>query len=95
MKKELPEYKKQETLREVSEELLDTEKEKLQKLSEGVDYEDSEQYKEKLEVIKENYFPKGEDTPQPLTEEVENNESDELVEDVDSSKFLLRKTEET
>ena len=41
--------------------------------------------KEKLEVIKENYFPKGEDTPQPLTEEVENNESDELVEDVDAS----------
>jgi len=85
MKKELAEYKKQETLREVSEELADTEKEKLQKLSEGVDYEDSEQYKEKLEVIKENYFPKGEDTPQPLTEEVENNESDELVEDVDPS----------
>ena len=85
MKKELAEFKKQEALRDVSEELADTEKEKLQKLSEGVDYEDSEQYKEKLEVIKENYFPKGEDTPQPLTEEVENNESDELVEDVDAS----------
>ncbi len=85
MKKELAEFKKQETLREVSEELADTEKEKLQKLSEGVDYEDSEQYKEKLEVIKENYFPKGEDTPQPLTEEVENNESDELVEEIDAS----------
>ena len=85
MKKELAEYKKQETLREVSEELADTEKEKLQKLSEGVDYEDSEQYKEKLEVIKENYFPKGEDTPQPLTEEVENNESEELVEEIDAS----------
>ena len=85
MKKELAEYKKQETLREVSEELADTEKEKLQKLSEGVDYEDSEQYKEKLEVIKENYFPKAEDTPQPLTEEVENNESEELVEEIDAS----------
>ena len=85
MKKELAEYKKQDTLREVSEELADTEKEKLQKLSEGVDYEDSEQYKEKLEVIKENYFPKGEDTPQPLTEEVENNESEELVEEIDAS----------
>ena len=85
MKKELAEYKKQDTLREVSEELADTEKEKLQKLSEGVDYEDSDQYKEKLEVIKENYFPKGEDTPQPLTEEVENNESEELVEEIDAS----------
>tara|TARA_R100000278_G_scaffold106704_1_gene83277 strand:- start:22 stop:1122 length:1101 start_codon:yes stop_codon:yes gene_type:complete len=85
MKKELAEFKKQEALRDVSEELADTEKEKLQKLSEGVDYEDSEQYKEKLEVIKENYFPKGEDTPQPLTEEVENNESEELVEEIDAS----------
>ena len=85
MKKELAEFKKQEALRDVSEELADTEKEKLQKLSEGVEYEDDAQYKEKLEVIKENYFPKGEDTPQPLTEEVENNESDELVEDVDPS----------
>jgi len=85
MKKELAEFKKQEALRDVSEELADTEKEKLQKLSEGVEYEDDAQYKEKLEVIKENYFPKGEDTPQPLTEEVENNESDELVEDIDAS----------
>ena len=41
--------------------------------------------KKKLEVIKENYFPKAEDTPQPLTEEVEINESDELVEDIDAS----------
>ena len=85
MKKELAEFKKQEALRDVSEELADTEKEKLQKLSEGVDYEDSEQYKEKLEVIKENYFPKTEDTPQPLTEEVETNESEELVEEIDAS----------
>ena len=85
MKKELAEFKKQEALRDVSEELADTEKEKLQKLSEGVEYEDDAQYKEKLEVIKENYFPKGEDTPQPLTEEVENNESDELVEEIDAS----------
>ena len=49
-----------------------------------MDYEDKEQYKEKLEVIKENYFPKGEDTPQ-VTEEVENNESEELVEEIDGS----------
>ena len=44
----------------------------------------SEQYKEKLEVIKENYFPKGEEHHK-LTEEVENNESEELVEEIDGS----------
>ena len=83
IKKELSQYQKEETLREVSEDLADTEKEKLEKLSEGVDYEDSEQYKEKLSVIKENYFPKTTETAQPLTEEVENTETDEEVEKVD------------
>ena len=83
IKKELSQYQKEETLREVSEDLADTEKEKLEKLSEGVDYEDSEQYKEKLSVIKENYFPKTTETAQPLTEEVENSETDEEVEKVD------------
>ena len=84
VKRELDSYKKEETLREVSEDLADTEKEKLQKLSEGVDFEDSEQYKEKLEVIKENYFPKVAETTQQLTEEVENNET-EIVEEVEPS----------
>tara|TARA_B100000131_G_scaffold313462_1_gene348875 strand:+ start:456 stop:1574 length:1119 start_codon:yes stop_codon:yes gene_type:complete len=88
VKRELDSYKKEETLREVSEDLADTEKEKLQKLSEGVDFEDSEQYKEKLEVIKENYFPKvQENQPQNLTEEVENNttETETEEENVDPS----------
>lgn len=84
-KQELSKYKKQEALREVTEELADTEKEKLEKLSEGVDYEDDEQYKEKLEVIKENYFPKVvTETTQTITEEVENNET-EIVEQVEPS----------
>ncbi|NMJ87348.1 MAG: hypothetical protein EX285_05860 [Thaumarchaeota archaeon] len=83
IKKELSQYQKEETLRKVSEDLADTEKEKLEKLSEGVDYEDSEQYKEKLEVIKENYFPKTTETAQSLTEEVENTETDGEVEKVD------------
>ena len=82
VKRELDSYKKEETLREVSEDLADTEKEKLQKLSEGVDFEDSEQYKEKLEVIKENYFPKvQENQPQNLTEEVENNTTETETEE--------------
>ena len=84
-KQELSKYKKQEKLREVTEDLADTEKEKLEKLSEGVDYEDDEQYKEKLEVIKENYFPKVvTETTQTITEEVENNQT-EPVEEVEPS----------
>ncbi|HIK66990.1 MAG TPA: hypothetical protein EYF95_03335 [Flavobacteriales bacterium] len=91
IKKELSQFQKEETLREVSEDLADTEKEKLEKLSEGVDYEDSEQYKEKLVVIKENYFPKTSETAQSLTEDVQNTEADVEVEKTDPSMAIYTK----
>ena len=75
VKKELAEYKRAETLREVSEDLADTEKEKLGKLAEGIDFEDKSQYSEKLEVIKENYFPKQQS--ETITEELENTEKEQ------------------
>jgi len=75
VKKELAEYKRAETLREVSEDLADTEKEKLGKLAEGIDFEDKSQYSEKLEVIKENYFPKQQS--ETITEELENTEEEQ------------------
>ena len=75
IKKELAEYKREETLREVSEDLADTEKEKLGKLAEGIDFEDKSQYSEKLEVIKENYFPKQQS--EIITEELENTEEEQ------------------
>ena len=75
IKKELAEYKKAETLREVSEDLADTEKEKLGKLADGINFEDKSQYSEKLEVIKENYFPKQQS--ETITEELENTEEEQ------------------
>jgi hypothetical protein len=77
IKKELAEYKKAETLREVSEGLADTEKEKLGKLADGIDFEDKSQYSEKLEVIKENYFPKQQS--ETITEELENTEEEQNI----------------
>jgi hypothetical protein len=77
VKKELAKFKKEEVLRSVSEELAETEKEKLTKLADGIDYEDDSQYQEKLEVLKENYFPKTSDAPQTISEEVENTETEE------------------
>ena len=77
IKKELAEYKKAETLREVSEDLADTEKEKLGKLADGIDFEDKSQYSEKLEVIKENYFPKQQS--ETITEELENTEEEQDI----------------
>ena len=77
VKKELAKYKREETLREVSENLADTEKEKLDKLAEGIEFENEKQFVEKLEVIKENYFPKTENDQVILTEEMTATSTDE------------------
>ena len=44
-------------LESVSEGLADTQKEKLATLSESVEFESEEEYREKLETLKESYFP--------------------------------------
>ena len=41
----------------VSEGLAATQKEKLASLAEGVEFESDEEYREKLETLKESYFP--------------------------------------
>ena len=55
--KELREYKKLDALYTVSEGLTDVQVEKMQKLAEGIEYETEEQDADKLQTIKENYFP--------------------------------------
>jgi regulator of replication initiation timing len=45
-------------IKEMSGDLADTEVNKLTKLLEGVDFDNAEIYKEKVSVIKENYFPR-------------------------------------
>ena len=62
-------------LDEVSEGLAATQKEKLGTLSEGVEFESEEEYREKLETLKESYFPaKGAPTAksESLSEGVDN-----------------------
>lgn len=69
---ELSELKKAIVLSEMSGDLADTEAEKLQKLVEGVNFDNDELFREKVKVIKENYFPKAQKTSpeeQLLTEE--------------------------
>ena len=43
--------------REVTEDLTETQKAKIKKLAEGVEYDDAESYTEKLNTLKETYFP--------------------------------------
>jgi len=52
------EFQKDEVVSELSDQLTDIESEKLRGLSEGVGFEDVDQYKEALGTIKENYFPR-------------------------------------
>jgi hypothetical protein len=58
MKKELDAFKAEKALQEVCEGLADTQQAKLKSLAEGVEFETLDQYREKLETIKESYFPK-------------------------------------
>ena len=88
IKGELAKFKREESLRDVSKDLADTEKEKLGKLAEGIDFEDEDQFSEKLGVLKENYFPKTNESTQTLTEDVENNTEDEVEEKVDENMKL-------
>tara|TARA_Y100000015_G_scaffold1686_1_gene1664 strand:- start:82 stop:1140 length:1059 start_codon:yes stop_codon:yes gene_type:complete len=56
--KEVSELNKREAIAEVSEDLTDTETEKFVSMAENVEFDSAEKFKEKLETIKESYFPK-------------------------------------
>jgi hypothetical protein len=55
----IKEAKQDEIFDEVSEDLVDTQVEKLRSLAEGIIFESLEEYKEKLEIVKEQYFTEG------------------------------------
>ena len=56
LKKENADLTRGEVFEEVSDSMADTEKEKFKELTESVDFEDADDYKKKLETIKESYF---------------------------------------
>ncbi len=55
---EIVELKRKSIVEELSKDLAATEAAKLQKLVEGISFDDEDIYSEKVAVIKENYFPK-------------------------------------
>lgn len=59
LKKSLVESHKAEIAHEVCDGLTATQAEKVKALAESVDFSTEEEYKEKLETIRENYFPSG------------------------------------
>ena len=76
LKKEVSSYKKEKVVQSLTSGLSDTQAEKVKELAESVDAED-EKLEEKVQVIKENYFPKSANNSETLVEEVENNEESE------------------
>ena len=59
------------TIKEVSSDLAETQVEKFASLVEDVEFTDKESFEEKLNTLKENYFPKSVPTQETLTEENE------------------------
>ena len=77
LQKELAQFKKDDALKQSTKDLADTDSEKIAKLAEGIEFENTEQYIEKLNVLKESYFPKSEAVTSEITETDENIEVSE------------------
>ncbi len=58
LSKEVSQSAKAKAIDEVASDLADTEKEKFEKMAENVEYDSADKFREKLETIKESYFPK-------------------------------------
>ena len=81
---ELTEYSKSRVFEEVTTGLAETEKEKLVKLIEGVEFDSEESFTEKVKVIRENYFPKDK-VQSPEQTLVEESNTGTQEQEVDSS----------
>jgi hypothetical protein len=68
LQKELAQFKKDDALKQSTKDLADTDSEKIAKLAEGIEFENTEQYIEKLSVLKESYFPKADSVTSEITE---------------------------
>jgi hypothetical protein len=75
-KKDLIESRKNEITHQVTEGLIDTQVAKIKTLAESVEFSTEDEYKDKLESIRENYFPTGIKKPgeEMLHEEIESAE---------------------
>lgn len=96
IKKDLVESKKQEVIRDICEGLTDTQVEKMKTLAESVNFVAEDEYKEKLEVIKESYFTQSikKADPEQLHEKIEDDGTKPVVSDpfVDAVSKAISKT---
>ena len=81
-KKALVESRKNEVTREVCEGLISTQVEKIKSLAESVEFSTEDEYKNKLETIRENYFPSG-------IKKADESQLNEQVEDAEGEKKVI------
>ena len=67
--------------REVTETLTETQKAKMKTLADGVDFDDSETYAEKLNTLKKTYFPSESEKEEVVAEEGTNGSSEGVMTD--------------
>jgi len=82
-KQALVESRKNEITRVVTEGLTDTQVEKIRTLAESVEFSTEDEYKSKLETIRENYFPSGmkKADEEQLHENVDDTEEKQMIND--------------
>jgi hypothetical protein len=74
--KEVRSHKCVEIFNEVCDGLVDTDKEKLRDLTDGVEFESVDQYREKLVILRDNYFSGDVKTPESATFEEETEQAE-------------------
>ena len=81
--KALVESRKNEIAREIGEGLTATQAEKIKSLAESVEFSTEDEYKSKLETLRENYFPSGtkKATEAQLNEQFEETEEKKVIND--------------
>ena len=80
-KGKLAEASAEKIFREVTETLTETQKAKMKTLADGVDFDDSETYAEKLNTLKDTYFPSESEKEEVVAEEGTNGSSEGVMTD--------------
>lgn len=92
LREELENSQREIVFNKVSENLAQTEVEKLRGLVEDVEFESKDLFEEKITVIKNNFFPKSKTVSSPIAEEAENSEVQEISGTVSKYAEMLSRT---
>ena len=80
-KGQLAEASAEKIFREVTDDLTETQKAKMKTLAEGVEYDDAKTYAEKLNTLKDTYFPSEAEKEEVIAEEGSSDSSDGVMTD--------------